>query len=97
MITGRGGFIPTAADSVGDRDRVVNWASRDDLKVSKDGLVVVRKSSELEILAQSDRLIQQAQGLVIAADGSVWLTTESLKVTTENLGIPHPNFHSSFH
>ncbi len=52
--------MPTAADSVGDRDRVVNWASRDDLKVSKDGLVVVRKRSELEILAQSDRLIQQA-------------------------------------
>ena len=33
--------MPTAADSVGDRDHMVNWASRDDLKVSKDGLVVL--------------------------------------------------------
>ena len=94
IITGRGGFVPTAADPIDDRDRVVNWAKREDIKVSEDGSVAVRQRSEQETLETSDRVIQQAQGLVIASDGTAWLTAESSNITLQNSGTDHPDCRS---
>ncbi|MDJ0634024.1 MAG: hypothetical protein QNJ34_12610, partial [Xenococcaceae cyanobacterium MO_188.B29] len=94
IITGRGGFVPTAADPIDNRDRVVNWAKREDIKVSEDGSVAVRQRSEQETLETSDRVIQQAQGLVIASDGTAWLTAESSNITLQNSGTDHPDCRS---
>ena len=91
IITGRGGLTPTSADPLDNLDTVVRWANRDDLKVSKDGLVGVRQRSANETIDQSERVIQQAQGWVITSDGSVWLTVDNSQVTLPNSGLLHPD------
>ena len=88
----RNGITPTSANSLLDRDRVVNWAHREDLQVSQNGLVGVRQRSAQET-AKGDRVIQQAQGWVVTSDGRVWLTANNPHVTMQNAGIHHPDCH----
>jgi filamentous hemagglutinin family protein len=95
IITGRGGLTPTAADSLGDVDNVVNWTNREDLEVSQNGVVVIRQreanSSEKDSANTSYPNIQQSQGLVVAKDGSAWLTTNAYNTASNNSGITHPD------
>lgn len=95
IITGKGGITPTSKNPLGDRDRVVNWANRDDLKVSQDGVVGVIQRTTQETLETSDRIIQQAQGWVVTADGSVWLTADNPQATLQNSGMVHPDCRKS--
>ncbi len=95
IITGRGGLTPTSEESLGNLDRVVNWANRDDIQVSKNGAVGVRQRSAKETNQQSERVIQQAQGWVVTSDGSVFLTAENPQAILQNSGIQHPDCHPS--
>ncbi len=91
----RGGLTPTSEESLGNIDRVVNWASRDDIQVIKNGVVGVRQRSAQETNQQSERVIQQAQGWVVTSDGDVFLTAENPQVILQNSGIQHPDCHPS--
>jgi filamentous hemagglutinin family protein len=95
IITGRGGLTPTAADSLGDVDNVVNWANREDLEVSQNGAVGIRQreanSSAKDSANTSYPNIQQSQGLVVAKDGSAWLTANAYSTASNNSGITHPD------
>lgn len=68
-ITGRGGLIPTSKDSLSNRDRLVDWVSRDDINVSQSGTVGIRQRQQ-DSNNRSYPKIQQSQGLLIATDGS---------------------------
>jgi filamentous hemagglutinin family protein len=95
IITGRGGLTPTSADSLSDIDRVVNWASREDLEVSQNGAVAIRQretnNSAKDLVNKSYPNIQQSQDLVVAKDGSAWLTANAYQATSNNSGIIHPD------
>jgi filamentous hemagglutinin family protein len=91
IITGRGGFIATSADSLVNRDRIVNWADRDDLQVSDNGTVGVRQRETQDTKVQSYSETQQAQGLVVAPDGSKWLTANVSSTIPQNSSIKHPD------
>jgi filamentous hemagglutinin family protein len=95
IITGRGGLTPTAADSLGDVDNVVNWANREDLEVSQNGAVGIRQreanSSEKDSANKSYPDLKQSQGLVVAKDGSAWLTANAYSTASNNSGITHPD------
>lgn len=90
IITGRGGLTSTSEESLGNRDRIVNWASRDDLEVSKNGAVGIRQRSK-ERADKSYPDIQQSQGLVVAEDGSVWLTANVPNTVPQNSQTAHPD------
>ena len=68
VVTGRGGLTPTSAESLDNRDRVVNWADESD-----NSVVLVPKLQPDRTL-NKDRTVIQSQGLAIAPNGSVWLT-----------------------
>lgn len=70
-ITGRGGLMTTAQDSLDNLDNVVQWTNREEIQVSNNNLVRVRQRSLQEI----DPIIQQSQGWVKTSDGSVWLVS----------------------
>ena len=89
IITGRGGLIPTSKGSLSNRDRLVDWASRDDLKVSQSGAVGIRKRKE-DSADKNYPKIQQSQGLLVAADGSTWLTANAPN-STQTTAINHPD------
>ncbi|MDJ0741976.1 MAG: filamentous hemagglutinin N-terminal domain-containing protein [Xenococcaceae cyanobacterium MO_167.B27] len=91
IITGRGGLTPTSEESLGNLDRVVNWASRDDIQVSNNGVVGVRQRSEGDTPEKSYPVIQQSQGWVKTSDGSVWLVANSPETILQNSGIAHPD------
>ena len=91
VITGRGGIAPTSEESLENRDRLVNWATRDDLKVSNNGAVGIRQREDKDTLDKSYPDIQQAQGLVVAADGSTWLTANAPRSTSQTTAISHPD------
>ncbi|MEM8829464.1 MAG: hypothetical protein AAGE96_08915, partial [Cyanobacteria bacterium P01_G01_bin.19] len=90
VITGRGGLVPTSTGSLENRDRLVDWASRDELKVSNNGTVGIRQREE-DSTDESYPEIKQSQGLVVAADGSTWLTANAPKSRSQTTGISHPN------
>ena len=77
VITGRGGLVPTSEGSLENRDRLVDWAIREDLEVSENGAVAVRERASEEVTAKSYPKIQQAQGLLVAKNGSTWLTANA--------------------
>lgn len=91
IITGRGGLTPTSADALGDVDNVVNWANREDLEVSTNGVVGIRQREEKDSVNKSYPNLQQSQGLVVATDGSAWLTTNAHSIASNNSGIIHPD------
>ncbi len=91
IITGRGGLTPTSEEPLENLDRVVRWANRDNLKISKNGLVGVRQRSESETLEPSYPVIQQSQGWVTTSDGSVWLIANAPETIPQNSGIVHPD------
>ena len=91
IITGRGGLTPTSAEPLENLDRVVRWANRDDLKVSKNGLVGVRQRSDSDTPEKSYPVIQQAQGWVTTSDGSVWLVANAPETIPQNSKIVHPD------
>ena len=91
IITGRGGLTPTSEESLGNRDHIVNWASRDDLEVSQNGLVGIRQRAEKDITNREYPDIQQSQGLVVASDGSKWLTANAPNTIPQNSPTAHPN------
>ena len=94
IITGRGGLIPTSKDSLTNRDRLVDWASRDDIEVSQSGAVEVRQRQPN--LADEDYpKIQQSQGLLVAKDGTTWLTANAPETIAKSSQIAHPDCHSS--
>ena len=90
IITGRGGLTPTSEESLGNRDRIVNWASRDDLEVSQNGTVGIRQR-EKERTDKSYPDIQQSQGLIVASDGSIWLTANVPNTVPQNSPAVHPD------
>lgn len=91
IITGRGGLTPTSEESLGNRDRIVNWASRDDLEVSQNGLVGIRQRAEKDKTIGEYPDIKQSQGLVVASDGSKWLTANAPHTIPQNSPTVHPN------
>lgn len=91
IITGRGGFIATSTEAIDNRDRIVNWANRDDIQVSDNGTVGVRQREVLDTNIQSYPQTQQAQGLVVAPDGSKWLTANVSNTTPQNLPSEYPD------
>ena len=95
IITGRGGLTPTSADSLDNLDTVVRWANRDDIQVSKNGVVGVRQRTENQTPEQSYPVIQQAQGWVTTSDGSVWLVANVPETIPQNSKIVHPNCRTS--
>ncbi|WP_019503634.1 filamentous hemagglutinin N-terminal domain-containing protein [Pleurocapsa sp. PCC 7319] len=94
IITGRGGLTPTSEESLGNRDRIVNWASRDDLEVSKNGAVGIRQRAEKESVNKKYPEIKQSQGLVVASDGSKWLTANAPNTILQNFPTVHPDCQS---
>ena len=77
IITGRGGLTPTSAESLDNRDRVVNWAD-ETVEVSQ-GVVSVPKSKQ----SQKQKIVQ-SQGFALASDGSLWLTANTVNSTPQN-------------
>ena len=93
IITGKGGLTPTSEGSLGNRDRLVNWVTRDDLEVSNNGTVGIRQRENSVDKSYPD--IQQSQGLVVAADGSTWLTANAPKSTSQSTSMSHPDCQDS--
>ena len=77
IVTGRGGLTPTSAESLDNRDRVVNWAD-ETVEVSQ-GVVSVPQAKQSQA-----RTVIQSQGLAIASDGSIWLTANNINFTPQN-------------
>ena len=94
IITGRDGFISTSKDPLTNRDRLVDWASRDDIEVSRSGTVEVRQRQP-NLSYENYPKIQQSQGLLVAKDGTTWLTANAPETTAFNSQIAHPDCHNS--
>ena len=94
VITGRGGIAPTSEESLENRDRLVNWATREDLEVSNNGAVGIRQREEPEVTDKSYPKIQQARGLLVAADGTTWLTANASNEASQNSKM-HPDCNTS--
>ena len=77
IVTGRGGLTPTSAESLDNRDRVVNWAD-ETVEVSQ-GVVSVPQAKQSQA-----RTVIQSQGLAIAPDGNIWLTANNINFTPQN-------------
>ena len=90
IITGRGGLTPTSEETLENRDRIVNWARRQDLEVSNNGTVGIRQREE-NSLDKKYPEIQQSQGLVVAADGSAWLTANVPNTVPQSSKTAHPD------
>lgn len=95
IITGRGGLTPTSEESLGNRDRIVNWANRDDLEVSKNGAVGIRQREAKDLGNKVYPDIQQSQGLVVTDDGSTWLTANAPNTIPQNSKNIHPDCRTS--
>ena len=93
IITGKGGLTPTSEGSLSNRDRLVNWISRDDLEVSQGGTVGIRQREDSADKSYPD--IQQSQGLAVAPDGSTWLTANAPKSTSQTTSMNHPDCQDS--
>ena len=91
IITGRGGLTPTSTEPIVNLDRVVGWASRDNIQVSKNGLVGIVQRSADDRSENKHPVVEQSQGLLTASDGSVWLVANSPETTPQNVGIAHPD------
>ena len=91
IITGSGGLTPTSAEPLENLNSVVRWLDRDNIKVSKNGLVAVRQRSESDTAEKSYPVIQQAQGWVTTSDGSVWLVANPPETLPHNSKIVHPD------
>ena len=91
LITGKGGVTPTSEDSLENLDRVVSWSNRDDIQISKDGLVGVRTRQQNETAQHNYPVIKQSQGWVQTADGNLWLVAHAPETISKNSGIDHPN------
>ena len=94
IITGRGGLIPTSKDSLTNRDRLVDWASRDDIEVSQSGAVGIRQRKQ-DLDSENHLAIRQSQGLLVAKDGTTWLTANAPHTTDRNSQIAHPDCNTS--
>ena len=94
IITGRGGLTPTSKDSLSNRDRIVDWARREELEVSDNGTVGVNREETAEITEPTYPVIQQSQGLIVAADGSKWLTANAPNTVPQNSSAKHPDCQS---
>ena len=82
IVTGKGGLTPTSAESLDNRDRVVNWT--DETVDLEDGMVV-------SVSVQPKRkTVVQSQGMTVAADGSVWLTANGNDATPQG-SVVHPD------
>ena len=91
IITGRGGLAPTSEESLGNRDRIVNWASRKDLEVSDSGAVGIRQREEHDTANQNYPEIKQSQGLLVTDNGSTWLTANAVNTDPKGAKINHPD------
>ncbi|NOK70985.1 MAG: hypothetical protein GFH25_541266n34 [Chloroflexi bacterium AL-N10] len=91
IITGRGGLTPTSEELLGNLDRIVRWANRDDIRVSKNGLVGVRQRSTNDTAESNYPIIQQSQGWVTTSDGSVWLIANVPEIIPQNSKMIHPD------
>ena len=90
VITGRGGLIPTSESSLDNRDRLVDWAS-EDVEVSQNGAVGIRRREKSELTKGNYPAIAQSHGLLVAKDGSTWLTANASDTNLANAGIIHPD------
>ena len=91
IITGRGGLTPTSEDALGNVDNVVGWANREDIEVSQNGVVGVRKRSQTETVTTNYPVVQQSQGWVKTADGNVWLVANTPETIPQNAKLVHPD------
>lgn len=91
IITGRGGITPTSTEPLDNLDRVVDWANRDDLQISQNGIVGVRQRSVSNTPENNYPVIQQSQGWVTASDGSIWLVTNPPETIPQNSKLVHPD------
>ncbi len=94
IITGRGGITPTSTEPLDNLDRVVDWANRDDLQISQNGIVGVRQRSVSNTPENNYPVIQQSQGWVTASDGSIWLVTNPPETIPQNSRLAHPDCRS---
>ncbi|MGK7951562.1 MAG: filamentous hemagglutinin N-terminal domain-containing protein [Xenococcaceae cyanobacterium] len=94
IITGRGGITPTSTEPLDNLDRVVDWANRDDLQISQNGIVGVRQRSVSNTPENNYPVIQQSQGWVTASDGSIWLVTNPPETILQNSRLAHPDCRS---
>ena len=88
IVTGRGGLTPTSADSLGNINRVVNWTDEDDVEVSSDGVIAIKRSPDKT--PNKSRSVIQSQGFAIAPDGSLWLTANTGNISLQNFS-NHPD------
>lgn len=95
IITGRGGITPTSTEPLDNLDKVVNWTNRDDLQISKNGIVRVRQRSSSNNLAETPPVIQQSQGWVTTTDGSVWLVANTPETIPQHSQLEHPDCQDS--
>lgn len=84
-ITGRGGLPPTVEDPLLNSNRIVNWASSE--QVSSDGSVVLLEDRATKTVDETES-IEQAQGWVMGEDGEVYLTANAPQVTP---ALNHPS------
>ena len=94
VITGRGGLVPTSEGSLENRDRLIDWATREDLEVSQSGTVGIRQRAK----DREDKIypdIRQSQGLLVAKDGSTWLTANAPNAVSRNSTTLHPDCNTS--
>ena len=77
IVTGKGGLSPTSAESLDNRDRVVNWAHQSDVRVSS-GVISVPNPQ------RAKRRVVQSQGIAVAPDGSIWLTAKANNIAPQN-------------
>ena len=77
-ITGRGGLPPSVDDPLLNSNRIVNWASSE--QVSSDGSVVLLEDRATKTVDETES-IEQAQGWVMGEDGEVYLTANAPQVT----------------
>ena len=81
VVTGRGGLTPTSAESLGNINRVVNWADKSNVETADSVVSVPRKLNQIP---NKDRSVIQSQGFAIALDGSLWLTANTDKPMPQN-------------
>ena len=90
VITGKGGLVPTSAGSLDNRDRLVDWASREDVEVSDSGAVGIRQREKKQA-EQDYPQVRQAKGLLVGEDGGTWLTANAPGAAVSNSSMKHPD------
>ena len=91
VITGKGGLVPTSAGSLDNRDRLVDWASREDVEMSDSGAVGIRQRAKREQAEQDYPQVRQAKGLLVGKDGGTWLTANAPGATVSSSSMVHPD------